>query len=173
MKLPVALIALSLGLASTSVASAAPVVIPAGTPVSVTLDAPLSSGTAAVGQTFAVSTADPVIVGTTVVIPKGAHGAGVVKKVSKARKKSAGEMTLTFSYVIAPDGTKVVLSEVDHSVSGSANKGKAGTATVVATLALGPVGLFAHNLVKGKDITIESTQKLPAYVDANTKVTVK
>ena len=158
---------------STTAAIAAPITIPAGTSVSVALTAPLSSDSAAVGQSIAIVTAEAVTVGSRVVVPKGAHGVGVVKKVAKAKKKSAGEITVAFTYVLAADGTKVALSEIDHSASGKSEKGKANTAAVVATIALGPVGLFAHNMVKGKDVTIDPTQHLPAFVDANTKVNVK
>ena len=154
-------------------AFAAVVAVPAGTPVSVVLDAPLSSASATVGQAIAITTAEPVVVGSSVVVPKGAHGVGVVKKVTKAKGKGAGELTIAFTYVLAADGTKIALSEVDHSSAGSANKGKASTAAVAATIALGPVGLFAHNMVKGKDVTLTTTQHFPSFVDANSKVTLK
>jgi hypothetical protein len=160
-------------IAAFGIASAAPVTVPAGTPVAISLTAPLSSGTATVGQSFAITTAEPVVVGTTVVVPKGAHGIGVVKKVNKAKGKGAGEITVAFTNVVAVDGTKVALSEVDHSHTGSAQTGKSSTATIAATIVLGPIGLFAHNMVKGKDVTLDPTAKLPSFVDANTTINVK
>jgi len=165
----IAAMCLALGLALPAVA--APVNLPAGTQVEVRLVNPLSSGTAMVGQRFAFQAAAPVIVNSRVVIAKGAGGAGRVVRVKKAQGKSAGEITLQFTSIHAADGRPVFLTEASTS-KGSAEKGKASTATIAATLALGPLGLFAHNMVKGKDVTITPNQMFPAWVKSNTSINV-
>jgi len=163
--------ALSFALSFTSPAVAAQVTLPAGTKVEARLVSPLSSGTARVGQRFAFQAAAPVVVNNHVVIAKGAGGTGRVVSVSKAQGKSAGQMTFQFTSIHAADGTPVALTEAT-SRKGNSNKGKASTATIAATIALGPLGLFAHNMVKGKDVTIEPNQTFPAWVKTNTSINV-
>lgn len=150
-------------------ASAAQVTLPAGTRVQVRVVRPLSSGSVTAGQTFAFEAAAPVVVGNRVLIAKGAGGSGRVVSVSKAQGKSAGKMTLAFTSIHAVDGSNVMLTQ-DTSMKGSAEKGKASTATIAATIALGPIGLLAHNMVKGKDITVSPSQVFPAWVRSNTMV---
>jgi hypothetical protein len=112
-----------------------------------------------------------VVVDNRVVITKGALGTGHVVRVSKAQGKSAGEITLEFTSIHAADGTTVALTE-KSSAKGNAEKGKASTATIAATIALGPLGLFAHNMVKGKDVTITPKSNFPAWIKSNTTVNV-
>lgn len=161
-----------LALGSALPASAATAVtVPAGTKVEVRVANPISSGSAKVGQRFTFQAASPVVVNNRVVIAKGAGGAGSVVKVTKAQGKSAGEITLQFSTIHAVDGSLVPLSETSSN-KGNAEKGKASTATIAATVVLGPIGLFAHNLVKGKDVTINPSQTFPSWVRSNSTVKV-
>jgi hypothetical protein len=153
-------------------AIAAQVTLPAGTQIQVHVTKPISSGTASAGQPFSFEAAAPVVVNNQVVITKGALGSGHVVKVSKAQGKSAGELTLEFTSIHAADGGTVALTE-KSSTKGNAEKGKASTATIAATIALGPLGLFAHNMVKGKDVTITPTQMFPAWVKSNTSVNIQ
>ena len=166
------ILALSLALAFALPAAAATVTLPAGTQVQVRLVNPISSGNATVGQRFRFEAAAPVVIADRVVIAKGAGGSGRVVNVRKAQGKSAGELTLQFTNIHAADGSLVMLTE-HSSMKGNAEKGKASTATIAATIALGPLGLFAHNMVKGKDITVTTTQTFPAWVRSNTLVNVR
>jgi hypothetical protein len=152
-------------------ASATQVNLPAGTRVQVRLTQPISSGTATAGQRFAFQAAAPVVVGNRVVIAKGALGTGSVVSASKAQGKSAGKLTLAFNSIHSVDGGTVALT-VDSSMKGNSEKGKASTATVAATIAMGPIGLFAHNMVKGKDVTISPSRTFPAWVQSNSSVNV-
>jgi hypothetical protein len=152
-------------------ASAASVKLAVGTQVQVRVVNPVSSGTATPGEHFAFHAAAPVLVGDHVVIAKGALGSGHVVNATKAQGKSAGTMTLSFDTIHAVDGSLVSLTE-DSSVKGSAEKGKASTATIAATVALGPLGLFAHNMVKGKDITVTPDKTFPAWVKTSTSINV-
>jgi hypothetical protein len=123
------------------------------------------------GQRFAFQAAAPVMVGGQVVIAKGALGSGHVVNATKAYGKSAGKMTLSFDTIHAVDGSLISLTE-DSRVKGSSEKGKASTATIAATIALGPIGLFAHNMVKGKDITVTPDKTFPAWVKSSLAVNV-
>ncbi len=162
---------LSFALASALPAAAATINLPAGTRVSVRVVNELSSGNATPGQRFTFEAAEPVTVANHVVIAQGAKGTGRVVRAVKAHGKSAGEMTLQFQQIHAADGTLVPLTEVSHT-KGNAEKGKASTATIAATIALGPIGLLAHNMVKGKDMVVTPSQTFPAWVSSNTSVTV-
>jgi hypothetical protein len=158
-------------LALTLPAVAAPVTLPAGTRVEVHLVNPISSGNAKAGEQFTFQAASPVIVNNRVVIAKGASGTGRVVRVSKAQGKSAGEITLDFTRIHSVDGSEVSLTE-DSTRFGNPEKGKASTATIAATIALGPLGLFAHNMVKGKDVTVKPSQTFHSWVKSNTQVNV-
>lgn len=160
---------IGLALASTLSANAATVTLPAGTEVMVSLVKPMNSGSAQVGQSFTFVAADPVMVAGHTLITKGALGRGHVVRVSKAQGKSAGELTLQFTAIHAADGSMVALTE-KSSKKGNAEKGKASTATIAATIALGPLGLFAHNMVKGKDVELKPDQTFQAWVRDNTSV---
>lgn len=151
---------------------AATVNVPAGMRVEVRVVNALSSGNAMAGQPFTFQAAAPVVVNNRVVIARGASGRGRVVRVSKAHGKSAGEITLDFTNIHSVDGTLIPLTE-DATRFGNAEKGKASTATIAATIALGPLGLFAHNMVKGKDVTITPDQTLHAWVKSNTAVSVR
>jgi hypothetical protein len=152
-------------------AFAANVNVPVGTQVQVRVVHSLSSGDASAGQRFSFQAAAPVMVGGQVVIAKGALGAGHVVNVSKAQGKSAGKMTLAFDTIHAVDGSLISLTE-DSRVKGNSEKGKASTATIAATIALGPLGLFAHNMVKGKDVTVTPDKMFPAWVKSSLAVNV-
>jgi hypothetical protein len=152
--------------------SAAPTTLAIGTKVDMRLTAPLSSGTATVGQTFMAQAANNVTVGGATVVMKGAAGQGAVVAVNKAAGKSAGTITIDFKRVRAVDGSWVYLHDSKDTTMGNAEKGKASTATIASTIVLGPIGLFAHNMVKGKDITLDTSQHFPAWVKATTTVHV-
>jgi len=62
------------------------ILVPAGTPVKVHIVGTLSSKDAKDDQTFPIAAAEDVVVSGMVVIPKGAGGEGVVKKVDGARE---------------------------------------------------------------------------------------
>lgn len=171
MRIPLSAAATFLAFVLPFTALAATVTVATGTQVQLRLVHPISSGTATSGQRFSFEAAAPVTINGHVVISKGALGSGHVVNASKAQGKSAGTMTLAFDTIHAVDGSLVSLTE-DSGVKGNANKGKASTATIAATLALGPLGLFAHNMVKGKDITVTSDKTFPAWVKNSTPINV-
>lgn len=148
-----------------------PQTLPVGTQVNVHLLTPLSSGTAVAGEEFPVEVTENVVVEHHVVIEKGARGVGRVVHVSKATGKSPGQISIEIMNVTAVDGATIhVHTYTRHEEQ--YEYGKAHTSTVVGTLLTGPLGLFSHNMVKGKDITLKPDQTLPAYTSATVAVEI-
>ncbi len=157
---------------STLTASAATTVsIKGGTPLAVHIVGELSSSTAQVGQTFRITTAAPIVVNGWVAAAQGAMGEGRVAAVSPAGKSGRqGKLSLAFDWVFAADGSKIPLSATDTTKAGKNKTGSSNAANVAATVLLGPVGLFAHNFVKGRDVNVGPSQKFEAYVNRSVVV---
>jgi hypothetical protein len=75
-----------------------PIVIPAGTVLSVRTTGPISTNTAQANQEFQASLAKPLVVGETVVVPVGAPVSGVIPQAKSAgRIQGEGNLTLTLT----------------------------------------------------------------------------
>lgn len=75
-----------------------PVVIPAGTTLGVRTTGPITSGTSQAKQQFEASLAKPLMVGNTVVVPKGAPVTGTIPQSESAgRIQGAGHMVLVLT----------------------------------------------------------------------------
>lgn len=139
-----------------------------GTPIDVFVDNSMSSGAAKVGQTLSFHAAHDVytVDGAHIAIAKGAPGFGEVQSVDSAGGNGhGGKIALQFDWIAATDGTKVPLTNAQNSTEGGDAKGASSTATIASYVLLGPIGLFAHNFVRGKDAVISPTTPLVAYVD--------
>jgi hypothetical protein len=100
-----------------------PVVVPAGTSVAVTVDEAVSSKTNGTGDRFAASLSEPIVVGNTVAIPKGAKVSGTVTDAKSAgRFKGNAELGLTLSSVTV-SGKRYNLTTSTYSES-SGSRGK-------------------------------------------------
>jgi hypothetical protein len=87
------------------------ILVPAGTPVKVHIVGTLSSKDAKDDQTFPIAAAEDVVINGMVVIPKGAGGEGVVKKVDGARGSGhSGSLQLVMNYLHSADGGKIALT---------------------------------------------------------------
>ncbi|HLJ83610.1 MAG TPA: hypothetical protein VKT51_05500 [Candidatus Eremiobacteraceae bacterium] len=150
-----------------SIATAATVVtVPGGTQVPVQVVEPISSSNANVGDVFQITTAKDIVVNNWIVIPKGSPGQGEVISVDRAGSHGhPGSLGLQVDYVYSADGGKVKLSNISHANQAEGNSGAASTATIASYVVLGPLGLFAHNFVKGKDLTIDSSKTILVFVD--------
>jgi hypothetical protein len=138
----------------------------AGLPISVHLDAPLSSGSARIGDTFSFQAIDDVVSDGWVVIPKGAQGQGeVVQAEGAGGNGHQGKLGIQFDWITSVDGSRIKMSVTPRSSEGDSKVGAASTATIASYVLLGPLGLFAHNFVKGKDIVIDPATKLTGYVE--------
>ena len=159
------LICISLLAASTGIASAATVTVQGGTPISVHLAGPLSSSTATPHQTFRILAAAPLVVNGWVVVQRGAAGEGTVTEATPAGKSGRqGTLSISFDWIYGVDGSKLPLAALARHTAGKNKTGTANTANVGATLLLGPLGLFAHNFVKGHDVNVPTSHMFKAYL---------
>jgi hypothetical protein len=142
------------------------VVLPGGTALTVVLTEKISSGNANVGDTFGIEAAQDVIIDGWLVIKKGAPGQGEILAVDRAGSHGhPGSLGVQMDWIYSVDGHKVKLTSQRKTEEGQGAAGAASTATILSYVFLGPLGLFAHNFVKGHDVVIDNTHPLPAYID--------
>jgi hypothetical protein len=158
----------------TGASAATTVTVPGATPMKIRLIDTISSSNANVGDTFQFRADSDVVVNGWIVVAKGAPGQGEVISVDRAGSHGhAGNLGLKFDYIYSVDGKKIRLTATNKKQEGDQRGGASSTATVTSTLLLGPVGLFAHNWVKGRDVTIDNTRSLDAYVDSTVHIVAK
>src|SRR5499425_2280474 len=115
------------GSSSASSAAAAPppapLVVPAGSEIVVTVDQKLSSKTSQAGQSFMATVAQPVTVDGRTVIPKGSSVSGkVLRAKEKGKIKGEGELSITLTSVtIREKNYPLSVGSLDSTVKG---KGK-------------------------------------------------
>lgn len=137
-----------------------------GRSVEIAVDAPISSSSAKVGDIVGIHAVDSVISNGYVLIRAGSEGAGEIISTDGAGNNGhGGSLSLQCDWVMSVDGLKVKLATTPQTTQGEEKKGAASTMTIIGYAVFGVGGLFAHNLVRGRDATIEPSQKLTAYVD--------
>jgi hypothetical protein len=147
------------------------VLVPGGTTVSVSLSEQLSSASATVNEVVPIVSNNEVDVSGWLVIPKGSPGQATVTTVDKAGGNGhGGQLALTIDWIFSADGGKIQLSNVNHSSENGDNKGAASTATLLSWVLLGPIGFFAHNFVRGKDVTVGTDKLFAVFVDQDVHV---
>jgi hypothetical protein len=146
-------------------------ILPGGTPLAIRLKDKVSSETANVGDNFTFEAASDTVVDGWIAIPKSSTGQGTVMKVDRAGKHGhAGSLALQLDWVYAADGNRVKLTSQPSNAAGESKAGTSSTVTIISSLFLGIPGLFAHNFVKGKDVTLDGETPLRAYVDESVYV---
>jgi hypothetical protein len=141
------------------------IVLPAGTPLTVVITNPISSATAKVGDTFEITAKEAVIVGGWVAIAKNAPGQGEVLAVTQAGSHGKpGSLGIQMDWMYAADGEKVKLGNQNSTQEGEGKTGVASTMTILSYVLIGPLGLFTHNFVKGKDVVVDDTHPLQTYI---------
>jgi hypothetical protein len=91
--------------------------VPAGTPIQISTVAPIDSSQAAPGQKYMASVADPVVVGNTVVIPRGADAT------LQLMRTGSGDYVLRLSDITV-NGRPYEVSSSTAQVAAGSNKGK-------------------------------------------------
>jgi len=158
---------------STS-ADLAPVAVMGGTPIKIALLQQIASNTAHAGDIVRFKSIDTVTSDGWIIVDKGALGeAEVLSAEGAGGNGHPGKMQLQFNWIYGADGLKLKLSDAAETSNGEASKGAASTASIASYLVLGPLGLFAHNFVHGKDIIIKPDQKIQVYVAQTVHVTPK
>lgn len=149
------------------------IVVPGGTAITVVVTNPISSSTAKVGDTFAIEAQSDVAVGGWIAISKGAPGQGTITSVDHAGSHGhPGSLGIEMNWVYAVDGEKIRLTSQNVNEEGESKAGVSSTVTIISWATLGLGGLFAHNFVKGRDVTVDNTHPLKAYVDDSVYVVV-
>ncbi|WP_439534510.1 hypothetical protein [Polymorphobacter sp.] len=135
MILMVALAALAPLQAETGPMAAAARVIPAGTPVMLQVDVPLSSKTARRGDRFPLTSLSDIVVDGQVVVPRGAHGEGqVVHSAGTGFGGRPGELLLAARHLMV-GGVPLKLLGFRIGKAGANNTAEALVATNVVPLA--------------------------------------
>ncbi|BAS28877.1 hypothetical protein [Limnochorda pilosa] len=149
--------------------------IPAGTRVTIRLDAEVNSGKAKVGNTIPFTVVKDVTLDGDLVILSGAGGKATVSEVQAAGALGrSGKVALDFGTVPAFDGTPVGLGLTERtSQSGSEELAAAAGLTGVllvgsaATVVLAPLGLAAGALIQGQNVVVPSgTEMVVEVTDA-------
>ncbi|HZO94223.1 MAG TPA: hypothetical protein VFB22_10705 [Candidatus Baltobacteraceae bacterium] len=153
---------------------AATVAVPGGTTLTVSVNDPVSSGNVKAGDVVPIHADDDLVVNGWIVVAKGAPGQAEVADAEEAGGNGhAGKLALKFDWIYATDGLKIKLSDQAHRSVGEGSKGASSTATIASYAVLGPLGLFAHNFVKGRNATIDPKTAIPVYVDSTVHVSAK
>ena len=119
---------------SASHGPVAPVLLPGGTTVSVSLAEPVSSQSANVGDTAPIVVDQEVDASGFIVIPKGSNGEATVSVADHAGGNGhGGRLGLEMNWVYSADHGKILLSNVDHATGADTDqKGAASTATILS-----------------------------------------
>ena len=146
-------------------------IVAGGTEVPIHVVGSLSSSSAKVDDVFPFAAARDIVVDGRVAIRKGAQGQGHVVSVQKAGGSGhSGSLGLRFDWIYAADGGRVRLSDTPHASAEEDRKGASSTATIVGIATLGIGGLFGHNFARGKDISLDETKTLNAFVASNVHI---
>jgi hypothetical protein len=118
--------------------------------------ADLNSKTAHEGDPVEFMLDDDLKVGTSIVVPKGAHALATVTDAKKAGMMGKpGELSVQMQYLVSGNNHVRI-----RGTKGREGDSKTG-ATVALTVLFGPIGLIKH----GKDVDIPAGTPLTAYID--------
>jgi hypothetical protein len=157
---------MALAIACGGPALADTISVPGGTDVAIHVATTISSSTAKAGETFGIVASEPAVADGVVFVEKGATGKGKIVSVSPAGKSGRqGTLSVQFLTIYGIDGVPIALSSIDRTRTGTNKTGTSNAANVAGVVLLGPVGLFSHNFVKGKDIVLTPDAKFTAHVD--------
>jgi hypothetical protein len=127
-----------------------------GVEVSLKFAADLNSKTAHEGDPVEFLLDDDLKVGTSIIVPKGAHAVATVTDGKKAGMMGRpGELSVQMQYLVSGNNHVRI-----RGTKGREGDSKTG-ATVALTVLFGPIGLIKH----GKNVDIPAGTALTAYVD--------
>jgi hypothetical protein len=139
--------------------------IPAGTPVSITINQIVSSKTAPIGSKILASVANDVVINGKVVIKAGAPcNVSVLTSKKAGIVGSPGSITISVNNVQAIDGTIIPIINAVHS-----DEGKSQVITAIAiTILCCILGL----LIKGKEGEIPSGTQISGYTVSQVEIKI-
>ncbi len=159
----------------------------------VSIDEPLSSKSAAVGQSVTARLNQPLIVGDRVVFPAGSSVEGQVTGVKPAKKgfkDSGGALAIAFERISAPNGRSVKIvagftkvaegsgkkkgAIIGGSAAGAALLGKVlGKDPKGAALIGGAIGTAVAGSTRGKEAVLESGEEVTMALEAAVRTSIK
>lgn len=137
-----------------------------GTPVKLRISRTVSSADAHVGDNVDFEVLEEVLVGNTLVIPKGGLALGTVTDAQpKRRMARGGKLNMNIDSVRLVDGEKVALRAVKEAKGGGHTGAMTGAmvGTAIVFFPAAPLFLFMH----GKDIAIPKGTEITAYINGN------
>jgi hypothetical protein len=140
-----------------------------GTPVKLRTARTISSADAHTGETVDFEVLEDVLVGGTLVVPKGGIAWGTVTEAEpKRRMGRGGKLNVNIDSVRLLDGEKIPLRAVKDTKGGGHVGAMTGAmvATSIVFFPAAPLFLFMH----GKDITIPKGTEITAYASGDTKL---
>ena len=132
-----------------------PLIVPAETIISVTIDQPVGSKISTPGSAFAATVAAPISIDGRLAIPKGAHASGVVKDAKPSgRFKGGAVLSLTLTNVSVKNETYEIETTAPSETSTGKGKrtaalagGGAGGGALIGGLAGGGKGALIGGLI--------------------------
>jgi len=139
------------------------------TPIKLSINRSVSSGSASVGEQVDFSVLEDVAINGVAVIPKGSLAIGkVTEAVPKRRMGRAGKLEIVLEYVRLADTEKASVRAVKDA-KGQSRKGGMTVGIVATGLLFWPAApLFL--LMHGKDITVPQGAEVTAYVNGDQKL---
>jgi len=140
---------------------AADLTIPDGTLVKISINSSLSSKTAKQGEMVKFSVVDPVKIGKTTVIEKGALAQAQITEVRGPGKFGRNaRLKMNFLFVMNKKGKQVPVTLGEEAAKINKQEGYAIGASAGGFLLLGPIGLVGGVFVKGKHVDIDKGTEL-------------
>jgi len=116
---------------------------------------PLNTRTSRSGDEIVFQVTDDIYVDGSLIIAKGAQGAGKVKKVEGSRNFGRdARMEISFDTIDAIDGSKIPTVVGEKAKAENKSLATAAGASVAGMMILGPLGIVGGAFVHGKDVDI-------------------
>ncbi|MBP2627250.1 MAG: hypothetical protein H6Q68_1961 [Firmicutes bacterium] len=116
---------------------------------------PLSTRTSRPGDAVVFQITDDIYVDGSLIIAKGAQGAGKVNKVKESKNFGRdAQMEISFDTIDAIDGSSIRTVLGDKAKEENKSMAMAAGASVAGMMILGPVGIVGGAFVHGKDVDI-------------------
>ena len=146
-----------------------PASIPETTVFKVTIDTPLTSKTAKVGDTFTFTVAEDILSGNLLVVPEGTKGSGTVTEVKKGRSFGrSGSLDVTFHNIETIGNIFFDATQGPEAKERAKTEVAAAGASVAGIALLGPIGAVGGFFIKGKDVQYDAGQAF--YVQPTAEV---
>ena len=130
------------------------VTLPKDSVFKISFTAEMSTKQSRQGDKVQFKAADNLYVNDVLVLPKGANGVGVIKKVVQPGIFGKdGRIDITFTHIYGVDGTKIPLTVGELAQQKAESIAGAAGAAIGGMVILGPVGIVGGAFVKGNSVT--------------------